>query len=65
MRANNQWGGTKTPLIKVSLYIKLSCFWNLLIKGIVWKHLFDFLLFTLYDYQVVLDSSHSVENIVK
>ncbi|AIM07983.1 hypothetical protein BAHan_4504 [Bacillus anthracis] len=29
------------------------------------KRIFDFLLFTLYDYQVVLSSSHSVENIVK
>ncbi|PGL56352.1 hypothetical protein CN926_30150, partial [Bacillus thuringiensis] len=35
------------------------------IKGIVLKHRFDFLLFALYDYQVVLGSSHSVENIVK
>ena len=40
-------------------------FLTLFIKGIVLKHRFDFLLFALYDYQVVLDSSHSVENIVK
>ncbi|AYY28551.1 hypothetical protein ACQVQT_03130 [Bacillus paranthracis] len=32
---------------------------------IVMKCIFDFLLFALYDYQVVLSSSHSVENIVK
>ncbi|ARO21257.1 hypothetical protein CN324_05820 [Bacillus anthracis] len=32
---------------------------------IVMKRIFDFLLFALYDYQVVLSSSHSVENIVK
>ncbi|AST04441.1 hypothetical protein BT10792_27745 [Bacillus thuringiensis] len=47
-----------------SFYIKFS-FFTLFIKGIVLKHRFDFLLFALYDYQVVLDSSHSVENIVK
>ncbi|KXY63152.1 hypothetical protein COI87_21915 [Bacillus thuringiensis] len=40
-------------------------FFTLFIKGIVLKHRFDFLLFALYDYQVVLGSSHSVENIVK
>ncbi|ARZ64170.1 hypothetical protein BK742_30210 [Bacillus thuringiensis serovar pingluonsis] len=35
------------------------------LEKIVMKRIFDFLLFTLYDYQVVLSSSHSVENIVK
>ncbi len=35
------------------------------LEKIVLKHIFDFLLFALYDYQVVLGPSHSVENIVK
>lgn len=35
------------------------------LEKIVPKHIFDFLLFALYDYQVVLSPSHSVENIVK
>ncbi|MED0937978.1 hypothetical protein COE20_07990 [Bacillus cereus] len=35
------------------------------LEKIVLKHIFDFLLFALYDYQVVLSPSHSVENIVK
>ncbi|SIR27594.1 hypothetical protein SAMN05878494_3348 [Bacillus cereus] len=51
-----------------------GCFFSLLynnvspsiyLEKIVMKHIFDFLLFALYDYQVVLSPSHSVENIVK
>ncbi|HHT7198380.1 MULTISPECIES: hypothetical protein [Bacillus] len=38
---------------------------SIYLEKIVLKHIFDFLLFALYDYQVVLSPSHSVENIVK
>ncbi|MFB5581199.1 hypothetical protein ETJ91_11860 [Bacillus albus] len=42
-----------------------SVFSFIYLRKIVLKHIFDFLLFALYDYQVVLSPSHSVENIVK
>ncbi|MGG0302135.1 hypothetical protein ABEY59_07260 [Bacillus albus] len=42
-----------------------SVFSFIYLGKIVLKHIFDFLLFALYDYQVVLSPSHSVENIVK
>ncbi|WP_144612818.1 hypothetical protein [Bacillus cereus] len=60
--------------MNIEVIVSSGCFFSLLynsvsffnlLKKIALKHIFDFLLFALYDYQVVLGPSHSVENIVK